>query len=127
MESSEPKKISCTCPNGHKVRGDVSFAGEKVRCPRCQQTFVFGEKQTEKAPVTESAVMRILVDPQMSEDPVASMFDNPRQEAPKTCPCSRCGVAIDETATVCKHCNSYVGAMPGFMQTLMKGNPFTRA
>jgi hypothetical protein len=61
--------------------------------------------------VTDTGVMRILGD----------MAVTPHAEAsPEVAhrPCSRCGVAIPETLSVCSHCNCYVGVMPSFMKQI---------
>ena len=104
------ESITLTCPSGHRLRGDVSFIGKKVKCPRCQAAFVISVPEEKK--VTDTAVMRILGDA-----PVAPQ--TPRADSsPETRPCPRCNVSIDQDAHVCRHCNCYVGVMPHFMQQL---------
>ncbi|MGB7345831.1 MAG: hypothetical protein WBD20_16565 [Pirellulaceae bacterium] len=113
MDQSTDNKIASTCPSGHKLRGNVSLSGEKVICPRCKQVFIFGVSESRTpTSVSDTGVMRILGDiPKTSQLGFA--------EAPATKPCGRCGVAIDATAPVCKHCNSYVGVMPEFMRSVL--------
>ena len=112
MHSTDPAKVTCHCPTGHKVRGDIAMTGERVVCPACKAQFTFGVVNTDKATVRDTGVMRILGD-----------FDAPEEihsDAPKaTAPCGRCGVAIEQTATVCKHCNTYASAMPSFMRSML--------
>jgi hypothetical protein len=101
------ESITLSCPSGHRLRGDASFIGKKVKCPRCQAAFVISAPKEKQ--VTDTAVMRILGDL-----PV-------RQELPRTDPeperrpCPRCDVSISQDAQVCQHCNCYVGVMPRFM------------
>ena len=112
MQSTDPAKVTCHCPTGHKVRGDIAMTGERVVCPACKTPFTFGVVNTDKATVSDTGVMRILGD-----------FDAPEtidSDVPKaTVPCGRCGVAIEQTATVCKHCNTYASAMPSFMRSML--------
>ncbi len=118
MESRTQKIKSC-CPAGHPVRGDVAMAGQKVRCPRCDVSFVFAPPEravvvsSPKAGVTESSVMRILGD----ADPSPSTPEfSPVQARTRSCP--KCSVSILESVAVCRHCKCYVGAMPTFMREL---------
>lgn len=108
-------QISCTCPSGHKIRGDASLSGKKAICPRCKQVFVFGV--VENKSVTDTGVMRILGD-LPTPAPPSSTSAGPTEE-PSMHPCGRCNIAIDSSATVCRHCNAYVGAVPGFMRTML--------
>ena len=119
MDSQHSKTVKCTCPAGHKVRGPVALIGEMVDCPHCEIRFVFGAKSPDQVSVTDTGVMRILGDLPAPETSSAPMH------APATKPCSRCGVSIEESATVCKHCNTYMGRLPGFMKSLMKGGSFS--
>ncbi len=113
-------KITMACPSGHRVRGGADMVGRTVRCPKCQAEFVFAEKPVpavetpESRQVTDTGVMRILGDPEIT--PMGVPGDQVSLR-----PCSRCGVAIAETLTVCNHCNCYVGVMPSFMKR-MSGN-----
>ncbi len=125
MESRSQKLTDC-CPEGHRVRGDVSLAGKPVRCPKCNRQFYFAVglqsdhavvikhgSHTAKAGMTESSVMRILGDPAPMPPMPMSM-----PLGPVTRPCPKCSIAISEAASVCRHCNTYVGAMPSFMKEL---------
>lgn len=125
MESRSQKLTDC-CPEGHRVRGDVSLSGQPVRCPKCNKQFTFATgfqpdhavvikhaAHTAKAGMTESSVMRILGDAEPVPPPPMSM-----PMGPSTRPCPRCAIAISEAASVCRHCKTYVGAMPSFMREL---------
>ena len=101
------ESITLTCPSGHRLRGDASFIGKKVKCPRCQAAFVISVPEEKK--VTDTAIMRILGDV-----PVAAQVPRTNSD-PATRPCPRCDVSIDQDAHVCQHCNCYVGVMPRFM------------
>jgi hypothetical protein len=109
-------KITMFCPSGHRVRGGAELVGHTVRCPKCHAEFVFaGEnREPESKKVTDTGVMRILGDLSEGELPTQD------HEVPLRA-CSRCGVAIPESLTVCNHCNCYVGVMPSFMKQ-MTGN-----
>ncbi len=115
-------KISMTCPSGHRVRGGVEMLGRTVRCPKCQSEFTFAPQKArtpavaESRQVTDTGVMRILGD--------LSQLTSVTQSAEAAHrPCSRCGVAIPETLTVCNHCNCYVGVMPSFMKQMSGNSP----
>ncbi|WP_146453557.1 hypothetical protein [Rubripirellula tenax] len=116
MEARSDKIKGC-CPSGHHVRGDVSMAGRKVRCPHCDVAFVFAPPDravvvsSKSSSVTESSIMRILGD----ADPLPPA---PVQHRIKTRPCPKCSVAISEAVAVCGHCKCYVGAMPSFLREM---------
>lgn len=40
--------IQATCPKGHKLKLDDKVAGKKIRCPRCQTSFVVSEMDDEE-------------------------------------------------------------------------------
>lgn len=101
-------KMTCKCNRGHKVRGSVSLVGETVRCPRCSDQFIFGYEERES--VSDTAVMRILGD-----GPAPAPAPKPQAI---TRPCSRCGVEISPSTSVCEHCNCYVGLLPDFFEKL---------
>ncbi|MFK8114722.1 MAG: hypothetical protein AB8B91_21150 [Rubripirellula sp.] len=114
--TTEDQKLSVSCPAGHHLRGGVELMGKRVKCPRCQAAFVFAptrppEAKPEPKSVTESGVMRILGD-------MSPLPPSPKARAVSTRPCTRCGVAINETLSVCPHCACYVGALPKFMQQM---------
>lgn len=101
-------KITCKCSRGHKVRGSATLIGKTVRCPRCSDQFVFGYEVRES--VSDTAVMRILGDgPAPPPEPKAQALKRP---------CSRCGVGISPSASICEHCNCYVGQLPDFFEKL---------
>ncbi|MCC9603245.1 hypothetical protein LOC67_22070 [Stieleria sp. JC731] len=109
MSEMNAERVTCKCPRGHKVRGGSELIGKTVRCPRCKEKFVFGYQIREA--VTDTAVVRMLGDaPAIPAAPVA--------EEPSLRPCTRCGVAISKNASVCKHCNCYVGHLPDFFARL---------
>ncbi|WP_182867295.1 hypothetical protein [Stieleria mannarensis] len=113
MDKQENERITCRCPRGHKLRGGTNLIGETVRCPRCSEKFVFGYQV--RKDVTDTAVVRILGDGPATPTP-------PAKREPKLRPCSRCGVAISAAASVCKHCNCYVGILPDFLSKLSDGS-----
>lgn len=101
-------KVVCKCPRGHKLKGSAELIGQSVRCPRCQEKFVFGYQIRQD--VTDTAVVRLLGDaPAPPPEPKA---------APDTRPCTRCGVGISPKASVCQHCKCYVGRLPDYLDRL---------
>ncbi|WP_222436037.1 hypothetical protein [Rubripirellula reticaptiva] len=113
------QKIKGCCPAGHHVRGDITMAGQKVRCPRCDVPFIFAPPEravvvsTGKPSVTESSIMRILGD----ADPLPPAPTQSVNQI-KTRPCPKCSIAISEAVAVCGYCKCYVGATPSFMREL---------
>jgi len=105
MNEIKRETVTCKCPRGHKLRGNAGLIGKTVCCPRCSEKFIFGYQVRQY--VSDTAVVRILGDA-----PTAPPL--PRDE-PETRPCTRCGVAISAVATVCEHCNCYVGHLPDYM------------
>ncbi len=112
-------KITAACPAGHRIRGGVSLAGKSVRCPNCGVVFVFAllkpfHKPVNRDPpsVTDTGVLRILGD----RSGGSAMRAN---KEPAKISCGRCGGVISGDAIVCRHCDSYVGAMPHFMQQML--------
>ena len=71
--------------------------------------------ESENRAVTDTGVMRILGE--VSESP------SPRKQSTEhvTRPCSRCGVAIQESLAVCPHCDCYLGVKPSFLQQMSDG------
>ena len=110
-------RLTCECPSGHRLRGPVSLIGQQIKCPKCRCEFIFGE--TYKNHVSDTAVVRILGE--APEPPRIPALDAESR------PCSRCGVAVAVTATVCDHCKCYVGAMPDFMKSMGEQNRYRRA
>ncbi|OYP35180.1 hypothetical protein [Rhodopirellula sp. MGV] len=109
MNETNTERVTCKCPGGHKVRGGSDLIGKTVRCPRCKEKFVFGYQIRET--VTDTAVVRMLGDfPSLPVAPIA--------EQPTMRPCGRCGIAISTNASVCKHCQCYVGHLPDFFARL---------
>ena len=117
MQMESESTMVMACPSGHRVRGGIELAGQTVRCPKCRAQFVFAPRPATPSAggdpneVTDTGVMRILGDMEVSPKPEASPEVAHR-------PCSRCGVAIPETLSVCSHCNCYVGVMPTFMKQI---------
>lgn len=130
-EPSSESKITVCCPSGHRLRGDSSFVGKTVKCPRCQVEFVFAPTPAsnshsalrpavvENRQVTDTGVMRILGD-------LAPASLQQDEEAVETRPCQRCGTAVPENLAVCSYCNCYVGVMPAYMQRLSGNRPVER-
>ncbi|MDM4016714.1 hypothetical protein [Roseiconus lacunae] len=109
MNETNSERVTCKCPGGHKVRGGSELIGKIVRCPRCKEKFVFGYQVRET--VTDTAVVRLLGDgPTVPQAPSAT--------EPALRPCTRCGIAISKNASVCKHCNCYVGHLPDYLTRL---------
>jgi hypothetical protein len=111
-KKSKRDKMTCQCPSGHKLRGSVDLIGKTVRCPRCNEKFVFGYQVREK--VTDTAVVRLLGDGP-TPPPIPG-----QQKAMR--PCSRCGTQIPNSVSVCEHCKCYVGALPDFFQQIQDSN-----
>lgn len=115
-------KITMACPSGHRVRGGVEMLGRTVRCPKCQVEFRFTTEPKRTTPepdsrqMTDTGVMRILGD-------FNQMPEAPESTEATLKPCTRCGVPIPETLTVCNHCNCYVGLMPSFMKQISGNVP----
>ncbi len=121
------------------------MSGNIVRCPRCKKRFVFEDtKNNSSAPstVTDTGVVRILGDiPKPAVAPVEqnqpenrSVSDTgvmrilgdmesippaPEKKMSSWKACPRCEMSISNDATVCVHCNCYVGVMPHFMQQMV--------
>ena len=108
MNEQNAERITCKCPRGHKLRGEADLIGKTVRCPRCSEKFVFGYQIRED--VTDTAVVRILGD-------APTPPPTPEKE-PSMRLCTRCGVATSAKASVCQHCNCYVGLMPDFLASM---------
>lgn len=107
MVRQNEERMTCECPQGHRLRGPVSLIGKQIHCPKCQSEFIFGE--TYRLHVSDTTVMRILGEgPKPVEPP----------EELETRPCQRCGVAIPAAATVCDCCECYMGSLPDFMKSL---------
>jgi hypothetical protein len=117
------KRITMACPSGHRVRGGVELIGRTVKCPKCQSQFEFRDpnvrvdQPVESRKVTDTSVMRILGE--MGSE--ADLMPSDHEVALR--PCTRCGVAIPESLTVCSHCNCYVGVMPSFMKQMTGNTP----
>jgi hypothetical protein len=139
-------KITVTCPGGHRLRGGTLLVGKPVCCPKCHAEFVFGAREAlaaENRTVSDTAVIRILGE--MPAPPAAATAQSPKVE-PRSIsdtgvmrilgeslpagrsvksrvpqrPCTRCGLAIPETAAVCDHCHCYVGELPAFLRLLTR-------
>ena len=108
MVRQNNERMNCECPQGHKLRGPISLIGKQIRCPKCKDVFIFGE--TYKNSVSDTTVMRILGSGPL---PPAEV---PQVEQTKSC--DRCGMEISPTASVCEHCDCYVGALPDFFRQL---------
>ena len=144
-ENTANTKITVSCPTGHRVRGDISMAGNTVRCPRCQTQFVFAPIKpggSNQKAVTDTGIMRILgdaeglapaPDPNPSSNDQRSVTDTgvmrilgdaeglpprPEKKTPTHKPCVRCGNSISVNASVCGHCQCYVGVMPQFLEKM---------
>lgn len=121
-------KITVSCPSGHRLRGDITLSGSTVRCPKCQQAFVFAPSSNEAghpaaaaekhSRVTDTGVMRILGE----SEPLPPLPEH-KPLIERACP--RCSLRVSPEATVCRHCNCYIGAMPQFMQQMMPGTTGT--
>jgi hypothetical protein len=113
-ENTANTKITVSCPEGHRLRGDIKMAGNTVRCPKCSVEFVFAPLKSEAAverAVTDTGVMRILGD-----SPELPLIPEKKRATDRPCP--RCGISMSMNASVCNHCSCYVGVMPRFMQDL---------
>ncbi len=120
-ENTPNTKITDACPSGHRVRGDIRLAGKSVRCPKCRKEFVFAPLKPSAADsnvVTDTSVMRIL-----GESPEIPPMPERKPDSTKSCP--RCNVSISANASVCNHCNTYVGVMPRFMRQIAAGDSGT--
>ncbi|TWT98450.1 hypothetical protein [Stieleria varia] len=106
------EKLTCDCPNGHKLRGPAQLIGKQIACPKCKSKFIFGE--TYKQQVSDTAVVRILGTPPPSHTAPS--------ETELMRPCTRCGVSVSASASVCSHCDCYIGAVPDFMKSMMMQN-----
>ncbi len=121
-ENTANTKLTVSCPAGHRLRGDMKMAGNRVRCPKCRVEFVFAPLKSPAADnraVTDTGVMRILGDsPELPPVPEKKAAISDR-------PCPRCGISMSINTSVCNHCNCYVGVMPRFMQDLIPGDSGT--
>ena len=109
------ERILCKCPHGHRLRGGVDLIGKSVRCPRCNEKFVFGYQIHES--ISDTAVMRILGDAPASTDPESHVEP---QSGLKTC--YSCGGPVSEAASVCKSCRNSIGVLPDFFSQLRGGS-----
>ncbi len=104
------ENIAVKCPNGHKLTGPSDLAGRKVRCPKCNTSFVL--TLPPKQVLTDTAVMKLLGD--------VTPVPPPPEETPKSKKvCARCHHSISINANVCEHCQCYVGAMPSFLTQMI--------
>ena len=113
-------KVTVACPAGHKLRGNSSLVGKRVKCPRCDAEFVFALtfKRSDKVDakkVTDTGVMRILG--AMDAVPPA-----PKRRVKTERPCTRCGASVPENTTVCSQCNCYIGVLPAFLKEMDPAN-----
>ena len=99
------EQLTCKCPRGHKVRGKPSLIGKNVRCPCCGEKFVFGYFIRER--VSDTAVVRLLGD-------APKLPPAPEKLHAETRTCERCGIAVSKKASVCEHCNCYIGNLPDY-------------
>ena len=91
-----------------------------VRCPRCETPFVFAPNASDsrsagpisKPTVSESRVMAILAETDNLPQPPG------RDVGGTTHPCGNCERTVDESLSVCPHCNVYLGPLPTFMREL---------
>ena len=60
MMDGKNERMLCQCPRGHRLRGDVALIGKTIRCPRCQEVFVFGYAIREV--LSDTAVLKILAE-----------------------------------------------------------------
>ena len=112
------ERMLCRCPHGHKLRGSVDLIGESVRCPRCNEKFVFGYQIRES--ISDTAVVRILGDA-----PSSSGSESDSESEPDPPACSSCGAPVSDTAIVCKPCLNSMGALPDFFSQLRGGSDST--
>ncbi len=110
--SENVSKLTCSCPNGHRVRGDVKLQGSRVRCPKCRIAFVFAstvKTQTEPDAVSDTSIMRILGDPSHVGIPVVNRGIPATNKIERLRNCTRCGGATPKTLAICNHCSCYLG------------------
>lgn len=113
-------KVTAACPAGHKLRGNSSLVGKRVKCPRCDVEFVFAltfkrSDQVDAKEVTDTGVMRILGS--MDAVPPA-----PKRRVNTDRPCTRCGASVPENTAVCSQCNCYIGVLPAFLSEMAPAN-----
>jgi uncharacterized protein (DUF983 family) len=101
------EQIHFKCPNGHKVKAPLEAGGKLGRCPQCASVTLVPEPIAQlikrRVSMTESAVLRVLGD----APPLPPIPDRLQHVAPRNCP--RCNRSLKATATVCEHCQLYVG------------------
>ena len=106
------------CERGHRFKAMDAYRGKIVHCPQCQahvpipiQSSSTAAVPTAKDPLSDTGVMRILgdLDP-LPPPPVGTQSE----ESTNYRNCPRCSVSIRTDATLCNHCNCYVGAIPDF-------------
>lgn len=105
--NEKTERMLCKCPHGHKLRGGVDLIGKSVRCPRCNEKFVFGYQIRES--ISDTAVMRILGAPSQSTDQSSDQ-------------CRKCGAEISSETRGCKYCDDSVGQLPDFFSQLKGGS-----
>lgn len=111
-------KMTCSCPNGHRVRGDVKLQGARVRCPKCREAFVFPSalKPTSASAssndgFSDTSIMRILGDPSKVGIPVVNRGSASGGQVDRFRTCSRCGSSTPKTLAICNHCSCYLGVV----------------
>jgi hypothetical protein len=109
------ERMLCRCPHGHKLRGSVELIGESVRCPRCNEKFVFGYQIRES--ISDTAVVRILGDAPPSSRPNS---DSESQDDEGLC--DRCGGPVSRAAGVCNPCQNSSSTLPDFFSQLRGGS-----
>jgi hypothetical protein len=118
--------IHIKCPKGHPLTAKESSAGKTGKCPICKCAVAIPKQ----GPLTESAILDILGDP----DPTTSVFamteslfavesqENPPSSAdllsptpatassasPSTRTCTNCERDIDSRYHICPHCKTYL-------------------
>ena len=104
-------KITCTCPNGHRVRGEARLRGSRVRCPKCRVAFVFPAARPAAGDnaVSDTSVMRILGDLSHTGIPVVNKGIAVSGEINRLRTCTRCGQATSKSLAICSHCSCYLG------------------
>ena len=116
--SENASKMTCSCPNGHRVRGDVKLQGSRVRCPKCRESFVFPSaiQQAHNAGshhdgFSDTSIMRILGDPSKVGIPIVNRGNAASGQVDRFRTCSRCGGSTPKTLAICNHCSCYLGVV----------------
>lgn len=107
MATASPEKKTVRCPCGSKLKVPGDAIGKKVRCPKCQQTFIASAVDAappDSAPhhAGQDDGFSLLEDLAKAEKSAASLAPGAREFAGDRCP--KCATALPKDAVLCVAC-----------------------